>query len=195
VIIANRAFRQAFTHCPKRDYRADARISWSVGAAYRSSRIVAGNWHGNQTRFGIPEAAEWSPTGCRIPNLLMSCSVRKGNGWLPEGATITGSGSSIPGKKLPGSIARKDSPGCRGVMAFSPDDSLVAAAMTQSMIRIFQVDTGTPPVDPRASDATSIQRHSIHSGPETPDRVTHRNRILIWEILVLDQLRVIRMEL
>jgi WD40 repeat protein len=82
-----------------------------------------------------------------------------------------------------------------GFMAFSADESLVAATMTQSMIRIFQVDTGKllvtlePPTPQAFSD--------IQFTPDGKRLIvsTHGNRILIWEIQqVLDQLRVMRME-
>jgi WD40 repeat protein len=80
-------------------------------------------------------------------------------------------------------------------MAFSPDDSLVAATMAQSMIRIFHVGTGKLllTLEPPAPQAFS----DIQFTPDGKRLIvaTHGNRILIWEFQrVLDQLREMGME-
>jgi WD40 repeat protein len=121
----------------------------------------------------------------------MSCSAREGNGWSEDYRIW-----NVDSWKQ---AARFDRPErfsrLPGIMAFSPDDSLVAVAMTQSMIRIFNVDTGKLllTLEPPAPQAFSDIRF-------TPDGKrlivsTHGNRILIWEFQrILEQLRVTGME-
>jgi WD40 repeat protein len=157
--------------------------------------IAAGNWHGNQTQ--VWDAGSGKMVADLLPdtesvNVLFSPRGK----WLVTGTSDNYRLWTVDSWK---ETARFDRPErfsrLPGLMGFPPDDSLVATTMTQSMIRIFQVDTGKllltlePPTPQAFSDIKF-----------TPDRkrlivATHGNRILIWEIQrVLDQLKTMRME-
>ena len=157
--------------------------------------IAAGNWRGNQTQV-------WDTGSGKIVADLLPDTESVNVLFSPIGKwLVTGSSEdyriwSVDSWK---EIARFDRPErfsrLPGIMAFSPDDSLVAATMDQRMIRIFHVETGKLllTLEPPAPQTfTDLQF--------TPDgkrliAATHGNRILIWEFQrVLDQLRIMRME-
>ena len=131
--------------------------------------IAAGNWRGNQTQ--VWEAGTGKIVADLLPdtesvNVLFSPRGK----WLVTGTSRDYRIWSVDSWK---EAARFDRPerfsNLPGIMAFSPDDSLVAAAMTQSRIQIFHMDTGKLLLTLEPPGPQSIQRSSVHCGPKTPD--------------------------